>query len=63
MCDLHAADRQFFVAKAIGRALRDMTPWFPVAVRDFLSAHPALPAVARREAERGLARIARSHLP
>jgi 3-methyladenine DNA glycosylase AlkD len=63
MCDMHATDREFFVAKAIGWALRDMTRWFPVEVRDFLSAHPALPTVARREAERGLARIAHSHLP
>jgi 3-methyladenine DNA glycosylase AlkD len=63
MCDMHARDQEFFVAKAIGWALRDMTTWFPNEVRLFLSSHPALPTVARREAERGLARIAHSALP
>ena len=55
MCDQHADDREFFVAKAIGWALRDLARWDPDAVRVFLAAHPGLSRVAAREAERGLA--------
>ncbi len=56
MCDRYAADREFFVAKAIGWALRDVTRWDPRAVQAFVDAHPGLSAVARREARRGLER-------
>lgn len=55
MCDAHADDREFFIAKAIGWALRDLARWNPTAVRAFLAAHPGLSRVAAREAERGLA--------
>lgn len=55
MCDQHAGEREFFVAKAIGWALRDLARWNPLAVRAFLAAHPHLSRVAAREAERGLA--------
>jgi 3-methyladenine DNA glycosylase AlkD len=56
MSDRFAADREFFVAKAIGWALRDVTAWDAGAVREFVADHPDLSAVARREATRGLAR-------
>lgn len=56
MCDEVAGDREFFVAKAVGWALRDVTAWDPASVQRFVDAHPDLPTVARREAERGLAR-------
>lgn len=56
MCDRYAAEREFFIAKAIGWALRDVTRWDPAAVRSFVDKHPDLSTVARREAERGLAR-------
>jgi 3-methyladenine DNA glycosylase AlkD len=59
MCDRFAAEREFFIAKAIGWALRDVTGWDPDAVRQFVDDHPGLSAVARREAVRGLARSAR----
>lgn len=59
MCDKHADDREFFVAKAIGWALRDVTHWDPAAVRRFVAEHPGLSAVARREATRGLSRSTR----
>jgi 3-methyladenine DNA glycosylase AlkD len=59
MCDRCAADREFFVAKAVGWALRDVTAWDPAAVRRFVDDHPDLSTVARREAARGLARSAR----
>ena len=56
MCDRYAADREFFIAKAIGWALRDVTAWDAPAVQRFVDEHPDLSAVARREAIRGLAR-------
>lgn len=59
MCDRVADDREFFIAKAVGWALRDVTSWHPDAVRSFVDEHPGLSAVARREALRGLARSAR----
>jgi 3-methyladenine DNA glycosylase AlkD len=57
MAQPHAADTRFFVAKAIGWALRDLTAIDARAVEDFLAANPELPGVARREALRGLARV------
>ena len=56
MCDRFANDREFFIAKAIGWALRDASSLDAPAVRVFVGEHPQLSAVARREAERGLAR-------
>ena len=56
MCDPFAEDREFFIAKAIGWALRDLTAWDAPAVQRFVDEHPGLSAVARREAVRGLAR-------
>ena len=58
MCEPHANDREFFVAKAIGWALRDVARYFPAEVAGFVEAHPSLPPVARSEAVRGLARVA-----
>lgn len=59
MCDRVASQREFFIAKAVGWALRDAAKLDPVAVQGFVDDHPALSAVARREAVRGLARSAR----
>ncbi len=58
LCGDHADDRRFFVSKAIGWALRDLTRLDPAAVARFVETHPDLPGVARREADRGLARAA-----
>lgn len=55
LCDRHWADREFFVAKAIGWAMRDIARIDPVAVRRFLAARTTVNPVATREAERGLA--------
>lgn len=52
MCDGYAADREFFIAKAIGWALRDVSTLYPDAVRAFVDEHPDLSPVARREALR-----------
>jgi 3-methyladenine DNA glycosylase AlkD len=59
MCDRHAQEREFWIAKAIGWALRDVTRWDPAGVAAFIDAHPGLSYVARREALRGLARTSR----
>ena len=56
ICDRHWHDQEFFVAKAIGWALRDITSFDAKAVRSFLNDHPTRNSVARREAERGLQR-------
>ena len=56
LCEPHASDREFFVAKAVGWALRDVAPYFPHEVRSFVEAHPQLSRVARVEAVRGLVR-------
>lgn len=54
-CVALAAEPEFFVAKAVGWALRDLA-WIDArACERFLREHPGLPGVARREAERGLA--------
>jgi len=59
LCSQHWEYREFFVAKAIGWALRDLTRVDPGAVRAFIADHDGN-AVARREAERGLARCDRA---
>ena len=58
LCRPHVADGEFFVAKAIGWALRDMAKHYPQQVRQFLTTYPNLSRVAQREAQRGLARSA-----
>jgi 3-methyladenine DNA glycosylase AlkD len=58
LCHRHWAEREFFIAKAIGWALRDITRLDPEAVRRFLADHRGN-AVAEREATRGLTRAAR----
>ena len=59
MCDEVASDREFFIAKAVGWALRDVTNWDPRTVQSFVDDHPYLSTVARREAAKGLARSVR----
>jgi 3-methyladenine DNA glycosylase AlkD len=44
------ADREFFIRKAIGWALRDFARTDPEWVRAFVDAHPALSPLSRREA-------------
>lgn len=54
LCDRHWPAKEFFIAKAIGWALRDLARLEPAAVRAFLDTHPSTNRVAIREAERGL---------
>lgn len=56
-CGDHSDSEEFFIVKAIGWALRDISAINPRAVRDFLKDHPDLGRVAVREAERGLGRL------
>jgi 3-methyladenine DNA glycosylase AlkD len=56
-CHDHSDSQEFFIVKAIGWALRDVSKIDPRAVRDFLKSHPDLGRVAVREAERGLGRL------
>lgn len=56
LCDRHWQDREFFVAKAIGWVLRDLTVDDRPAVVRFLKQHDTKNRVAIREAERGLRR-------
>jgi 3-methyladenine DNA glycosylase AlkD len=56
LCAPHVADSEFFVAKAIGWALRDIAKYQPARVQQFVDAHPQLSTVARREALRGIER-------
>lgn len=56
ICADHSFDDEFFIAKAIGWALRDIARLDKKAVRHFLNAHPELSKVAVREADRGLNR-------
>ena len=57
ICDQHWDEKEFFIAKAIGWALRDITRFDPRAVRSFLQVHPSPNSVAVREAQRGLDRL------
>jgi 3-methyladenine DNA glycosylase AlkD len=56
-CRRHASHPDFFVRKAIGWALRSHAARHPAAVREFLDRHGSeLAGLARREAEKGVAR-------
>lgn len=50
LCAQHGADREFFIAKAVGWALRDYARTAPADVAAFVAAQPHLAPVARREA-------------
>ncbi len=59
LCDRHWVNSEFFVAKAIGWALRDLAAIDTDVVRRFLLSRTRRNAVAEREARRGLERAAR----
>jgi 3-methyladenine DNA glycosylase AlkD len=52
LCAPHAAEKEFFIAKAIGWALRDLSRIDNREVVRFLAEHPDLNSVAVREAKR-----------
>jgi 3-methyladenine DNA glycosylase AlkD len=55
--EANAADREFFVRKAIGWALRDYAWHDPRWVAAYVDAHPELSPLSRREATKNLARL------
>lgn len=57
LCERHWGNSEFFVAKAIGWALRDLVRIDPDAVRRFLASRTTPNSVAEREARRGLDRL------
>ena len=55
LCNRHWSEAEFFIAKAIGWALRDIAWLEPAAIEEFLADQVGVNAVATREARRGLA--------
>jgi 3-methyladenine DNA glycosylase AlkD len=51
---LNAADKEFFVRKAIGWALREYAKVKPYVVQDFILEHPEFSNLTKREALKGL---------
>ena len=60
MCANRATDREFFVRKAIGWALREHSKVDADAVRRFVAAHPELSPLSKREALKWLEHRSRS---
>jgi 3-methyladenine DNA glycosylase AlkD len=60
ICDDHSRSREFFIAKAVGWALRDIARLDAGAVRLFVAERPYLHPVALREARRGLGELVRT---
>lgn len=58
LCDQHWSNPEFFVAKAIGWALRDIAALDPHGVQRFLEVRQKTNPVATREAQRGISRAA-----
>ncbi|MDD2859112.1 MAG: DNA alkylation repair protein [Candidatus Nanopelagicales bacterium] len=56
LCTPHISDREFFIAKAIGWALRDASAHWPNEVQAYIDEHPGISSVARREGQRGVDR-------
>ena len=53
-CEAWSAERDFFIRKAIGWALREYAKTDPAAVRAFVAAHPGLSPLSIREALKNL---------
>jgi 3-methyladenine DNA glycosylase AlkD len=56
MCQRHITDKNFWIAKAIGWALRDASAYWPQDVQAFIDRNPGISSVARREGQRGVIR-------
>lgn len=54
LCQQHVDSKEFFIVKAIGWALRDISKFDAQSVKSFLRKNPNLGSVAVREAERYL---------
>lgn len=58
LCERRQSDNEFFIAKAIGWALRDYSYVDPNAVKKFVRLHPDLTPLAKREAIKAINRRA-----
>lgn len=56
LCERRQQDKEFFIAKAIGWALRDYSYVDPVAVKKFIKNHPDLSPLAKREGMKAINR-------
>lgn len=56
LCSTRAADTEFFIAKAVGWALRDYSHSNPEWVRGYVDSHAELSPLARREALKAIER-------
>lgn len=56
MCQPHINEKNFWIAKAIGWALRDVSAYWPADVQAFIDRNPGISSVARREGQRGIDR-------
>ena len=63
LCSIRAEDGEFFIAKAVGWALRDYSHTDPSWVSKYVGSHPELSALARREATKVISRKASLQLP
>lgn len=62
-CRRRSTDREFFLRKAIGWALRSYARHAPEAVADFVDSTPALSGLSRREALKGVTRAGATPTP
>lgn len=58
LCERRESDTEFFIAKAIGWALRDYSYVAPTAVKKFVKDHPNLTPLSKREALKAIVRKA-----
>jgi 3-methyladenine DNA glycosylase AlkD len=58
LCERRESDTEFFIAKAIGWALRDYSYMAPTAVKKFVKDHPNLTPLSKREALKAIVRKA-----
>ena len=59
-CEIQAQETEFFIAKAVGWALRSYSYVDSVAVKKFVKAHPELTPLAKREGLKALIRKSES---
>jgi 3-methyladenine DNA glycosylase AlkD len=58
LCEIRQSDSEFFIAKAVGWALRDYSYVDPSAVKKFIKSHPNLTQLAKREGMKAINRKA-----
>jgi 3-methyladenine DNA glycosylase AlkD len=56
LCELQSEEKEFFIAKGLGWALRSYSYIDPIAVKDFVKDHPELTPLAKRESMKAINR-------